>query len=65
MFNSQTSQTDEQLFVLLRHSSSIGSHSMMSGVQAELWRRNVGQDKYLEWYKLQKEKEKSSGIISM
>lgn len=57
MFTPQMTTTTEQLMTMLRHFSSSGAVKGMDGVQAELWRRNITQDAYVEWLKNKKEKE--------
>ena len=56
MFGKQSSLTDEQLMGMLRHFTNTGSFRL-DGLQAELWRRNVNQQQYIDWLRQQKEKE--------
>ena len=60
MFTPQMTTTTEQLMTMLRHFSSSGAVKGMDSIQAELWRRNVNQDTYVDWLKNKKEKEKES-----
>jgi hypothetical protein len=60
MFGQQMTNTTEQLMNMLRHFSSSGAIKGMDGIQAELWRRNLSQQQYVEWLKNKKEKENVS-----
>jgi hypothetical protein len=61
MFGPQSNSTNEQLFSNLRHFAAKASTKLMDNIQAELWRRNVTQQDYLDWLKTKKDQESDEG----